>query len=50
MGQADRLAVEAGVSSLMLMENAGSAVADAVDTHYPFARGACAVRARQQWR
>lgn len=36
MGQADRLATENGVASLTLMENAGSAVADAVDTHYPF--------------
>jgi hydroxyethylthiazole kinase-like uncharacterized protein yjeF len=37
MGQADRLAVEAGVPSLTLMENAGKAVADVVEEHYPFA-------------
>jgi len=37
MGRADRLAVEAGIASLRLMENAGRAVVDAVGTHYPSA-------------
>lgn len=35
MGQADLLAVETGVSSLELMENAGSAVAEAITSRYP---------------
>ena len=35
MGQADRLAVERGVPSLRLMQNAGAAVAGAVEAHYP---------------
>jgi len=35
MGQADRLAVVAGVSSTDLMENAGRAVADHVSRNYP---------------
>jgi hydroxyethylthiazole kinase-like uncharacterized protein yjeF len=35
MGRADRLAVQAGVASLTLMENAGRAVADSVAKYYP---------------
>ena len=38
MSEADRLAVAAGIASHTLMENAGSAVADAVDANYPAAR------------
>jgi NAD(P)H-hydrate epimerase len=37
MSQADRLAVAAGVSSLNLMERAGSLVADSLDANYPMA-------------
>jgi NAD(P)H-hydrate epimerase len=37
MTRADALAVEAGVSSLTLMDNAGRAVADAVQANYPSA-------------
>ena len=35
MGEADRLAVEAGVPSLRLMENAAAAVVRVVQAHYP---------------
>jgi hydroxyethylthiazole kinase-like uncharacterized protein yjeF len=35
MGRADRLAVEAGVPSLTLMENSGAVVAGAVQARYP---------------
>ena len=35
MGRADRLAIAAGIQSFKLMENAGAAVADAVDARYP---------------
>src|SRR5258706_15782727 len=34
MVQTDRLAVEAGVPSLTLMDNAGRAIADEVEAHY----------------
>jgi NAD(P)H-hydrate epimerase len=37
MGEADRLAVQAGASSRGLMENAGRALADEVDEHCPLA-------------
>ena len=35
MGRADQLAVDAGIQSFKLMENAGAAVADAVAARYP---------------
>jgi hypothetical protein len=38
MGTADRLMIESGVASAILMDNAGRAVADAVQAHYPQAR------------
>lgn len=41
MGQADKLAVETGISSIELMENAGRAVADHVGRSYP--TGTCIV-------
>ena len=37
MGEADRLTIGSGIASSTLMDNAGSAVADAVDANYPVA-------------
>jgi len=37
MSEADRLTIGSGVASSTLMDNAGSAVADAVDANYPVA-------------
>ncbi len=39
MSEADRLTIGSGVASSTLMDNAGSAVADAVDANYPVASG-----------
>jgi hydroxyethylthiazole kinase-like uncharacterized protein yjeF len=38
MGEADQLAVEAGIPSIILMENAGHAVAENLAAHFPKAR------------